>query len=67
MVTQGFIVYDFVSEFGAALQDLNQWYSEHKVKNIVTLVDGFANIPKAFLNLFLGANTGKTIVKVQEH
>jgi len=64
LTIQGFIAYDFASEFGTAVQELTKWYSENKVKNTVTIVDGFANIPTAFLNLFVGANTGKTIVKI---
>jgi len=64
LTMQGFIVYDFLSQFGTAQQELAKWHSENKIKNMVTVVDGFANIPKAFLDLFAGANTGKTIVKI---
>jgi len=64
LTIQGFIVFDFASEFGTAQPELIKWFSENKLKNMVTVVDGFANIPQAFFNLFVGANTGKTLVKI---
>jgi len=61
---QGFIVNDFAADFPEAIAQLTQWYTEGKIKNKETVLQGFENIPKAFLGLFDGANTGKMMVKM---
>jgi len=61
---QGFIVHDFASKFPDALQQLTQWYNEGKLKLKETIVEGFENIPGAFIGLFEGENIGKMIVKI---
>lgn len=61
---QGFIVNDFSADFPKAIGQLTQWYTEGKIKNKETVVEGFENIPQAFLGLFDGSNTGKMIVKI---
>jgi len=61
---QGFIVRDFVKDFGPAQQQLGAWLKAGKIKQLETIVDGFDNIPSAFISLFDGKNTGKMIVKV---
>jgi len=61
---QGFIVHDFASKFPDALQQLTQWYNEGKLKLKETIVEGFENIPDAFIGLFEGENIGKMIVKI---
>lgn len=37
---------------------------ENKLKITETIVEGFQNLPKAFLGIFNGENIGKMIVKV---
>lgn len=61
---QGFIVNDFEADFPKAIGQLSQWYAEGKIKNKETVVEGFDNIPQAFLGLFDGSNTGKMMVKI---
>ena len=61
---KGFIVNDFAEEFPIAIRQLTEWYLEGKIKNKETILEGFDNIPKAFLGLFEGINTGKMIVKL---
>ncbi|MDF3129001.1 NADP-dependent oxidoreductase [Kiritimatiellaeota bacterium B1221] len=61
---QGFIVNDFTDKFPAAIQQLAQWLSEGKLALAETVVEGFDNIPQAFLDLFAGANRGKMVAKV---
>jgi len=62
---QGFIVNDFAADFPKAIAQLTQWYTEGKIKNKETVVEGFENIPQAFLGLFDGSNTGKMMVKLK--
>ncbi|MDT7829590.1 NADP-dependent oxidoreductase [Pricia sp. S334] len=61
---QGFLVRDHVREFGPATQQLAQWLSADKLTYEETIVEGFKNIPQAFLDLFEGKNKGKMVVKV---
>lgn len=61
---QGFIVHDFSSKFPEAIKQLSQWYAEGKLKLKETVVEGFENIPDAFIGLFEGENIGKMVVKI---
>ncbi|MFF2157342.1 NADP-dependent oxidoreductase [Paenibacillus chitinolyticus] len=63
---QGFVLSDYASRFHEAGADLGQWLSEGKLKYEETIVEGFDNVPKAFLELFKGTNLGKMLVKVSE-
>lgn len=61
---KGFIVNDYAEKFPETLQQLVKWYSEGKLKIKETVIEGFENIPDAFIGLFNGENTGKMIVKI---
>ncbi|MDQ0298330.1 NADPH-dependent curcumin reductase CurA [Salibacterium salarium] len=63
---QGFIVGDYAPRFQEGSEKLATWLSEGKLKYEETIVEGFENIPKAFLGLFSGENLGKQLVKVSE-
>ena len=43
---------------------LASWMKEGKVTLEETIIEGFENIPDAFLGLFNGKNFGKMIVKI---
>lgn len=60
---QGFIVRDFVKDFGPAMKQLGTWLQEGKLKYTETIVEGFDKTPQAFIDLFRGKNKGKMIVK----
>jgi len=61
---QGFIVSDWVSEFPANTLRLVGLVNEGKLKVHETIIDGFDNIPKAFVGLFSGTNQGKMVIKI---
>ncbi|MEO6812683.1 MAG: NADP-dependent oxidoreductase [Ginsengibacter sp.] len=61
---EGFVVFDFKDKFGGAKQKLAGWYHEGKLKYKENLVEGFENLPSAFIGLFTGENIGKQMVKV---
>jgi NADPH-dependent curcumin reductase CurA len=61
---KGFIISDFAAKFPEAIQQLTKWFTEGKLKNKETIIEGFENIPEAFLGLFEGTNSGKMIVKI---
>ena len=64
VLMQGFLVRDHVKEFGPATRQLAQWLNEGKLTYEETIVEGFSNIPQAFIDLFDGKNRGKMVVKV---
>jgi len=61
---QGFIVSNYAEKFPEAIQKLSGWLTEGKLTYTETIVDGFDNIPQAFIDLFEGKNKGKMIVKI---
>ena len=61
---KGFIVGDYSAKFPAAVNQLVIWLREGKLTYAETIVNGFENIPQAFLDLFEGKNKGKMIVKI---
>lgn len=63
---QGFTVGDFKDHFNEGFKFLSKWLNEGQLTYEETITDGFENIPKAFIGLFSGENTGKQLVKVSE-
>lgn len=61
---QGFVVSDFAEKNMQAIQQLSEWLKEEKLHYSETIVNGFENIPQAFLDLFEGKNSGKMVVKL---
>lgn len=61
---QGFIVNDFSDKFPEAKKQLFKWLMDGKLIYHETIIEGFEQIPQAFLGLFEGKNEGKMIVKV---
>lgn len=61
---RGFIVSDFSAKFPTAIKQLASWLQQGKLTYSETIVEGFDNIPQAFLDLFEGKNEGKMVVKV---
>jgi NADPH-dependent curcumin reductase CurA len=63
----GFIVLDFISEYPAAMAKLGQ-----AVANGTFVVEGteevrevpFEDIPRVWMDLFVGGNTGKLVTKI---
>jgi hypothetical protein len=61
---RGFIIGDLSEKFPAATKQLTSWLNDGKITFTETIVEGFDNIPQAFLDLFEGKNKGKMIVKI---
>ena len=64
LLMQGFTVRDYVKDFGPAIHQLSSWLKEDKLQYRETVVEGFENIPQAFIDLFEGKNEGKMVVKL---
>jgi NADPH-dependent curcumin reductase CurA len=61
---QGFLITDFAPRFGPALTVMTGWYRSGQIKNREDIVEGFENLPQAFIGLLKGENIGKRLVKV---
>lgn len=64
VLMQGFIVSNFADKFPEGMDKLSQWLKAGKLDFSETIVEGFDNIPNAFIDLFEGKNKGKMIVKI---
>lgn len=62
---QGFLVSDYAARFGPALAEMAGWLKAGKLHYREDIVDGFENLPAAFIGLLQGENTGKRLVKVK--
>lgn len=62
---QGFLVSDYWSRFGEGLQEMAGWLREGKLKYQENVVEGFENMPRAFIGMLQGENTGKQLVRVK--
>merc|ERR1719348_1015933 len=62
---EGFLAHRWAGKrWGEGVQAMAGWIVKGDIKPRETVVDGFENMPQAFMGLFTGANTGKMIVKV---
>jgi len=61
---QGFIIFDYEDKHPDGVKQLTKWLNEDKLTHEETIVEGFENIPQAFLDLFEGKNKGKMVVKI---
>jgi NADPH:quinone reductase len=61
---QGFIVSNYAAKFPEAISQLSSWLQAGKLTYSETIIDGFDQIPQAFIGLFEGQNNGKMIVKI---
>lgn len=64
VLMQGFIVGHYQHMFPEGINQLSEWLRTGKIKDSETIVEGFDQIPQAFIDLFDGKNSGKMIVKV---
>ncbi len=59
---EGFIVFDYAKEYGAAREELATWVAQGYIKPRNTIVrGGLKEAPQALCDLFKGANTGQSI------
>jgi hypothetical protein len=61
---QGFIYTDYMGRMGDFYRDMGGWIAGGQVKERDTVRDGLDQALDAFLGLFIGANTGKMLVRL---
>ncbi len=62
---QGFIITDYASRFPEGVSHLAQWLGEGMLSYQETIIKGFEKLPEAFIGLFEGKNTGKSLVEIE--
>ncbi len=62
---EGFLVFQFADKFQRAAVEMAKWIKEGKLKYKEDIVEGFENLPKAFIGMLQGDNIGKRLVKVE--
>lgn len=61
---EGFIVTRWADRWMEGITAVAKWIQSGKVKYHETITLGFENMPKAFIDMLRGKNTGKAVVKV---
>jgi len=61
---RGFVVSEFADRAAEFFGTMAPWVKSGQVKYKETILNGFNNVPKCFIGLFHGANTGKAVVQV---
>jgi NADPH-dependent curcumin reductase CurA len=64
LAIQGFIVFDYNSQFGDFLKDMTDWLGKGLIKYKEDVTDGLENAPTELIRLLRGENFGKKIIKV---
>lgn len=60
---EGFIVTRWNDRWMEGIEQNLKWIREGKLKFKETVTQGFENMPKAFIDMMNGANTGKAIIE----
>jgi NADPH-dependent curcumin reductase CurA len=63
---QGFLVFDYISEYANARAELTSWIRSGELKPVNDVVDGLENAPDAFVDLLAGGNVGTRMVRIAE-
>lgn len=62
---EGFLVNRFAPRTMEGITQNLKWVQEGKLKYKEYIINGFENVSNAFIGLFRGVNTGKTLVKIK--
>ncbi len=63
---EGFLVFDFLERYSEGLAHLTEWVKSGRLKYREQFEHGIENVPKAFIAMLGGANTGKMLVKLAD-
>jgi NADPH-dependent curcumin reductase CurA len=64
LTLRGFVLFDFNDRRAEALNDLQAWVAEGKIKVQEDVIDGLENLPQALVGLLHGENRGKRMVRI---
>ncbi|MBF0315911.1 MAG: NADP-dependent oxidoreductase [Oligoflexia bacterium] len=63
LLVKGFIISHYQKRFHEGMDALGKLVREGKIKPLETVMEGFEQLPQAFMGLFSGKNIGKMVVK----
>ena len=63
---EGFLIFDFASQFPEALNQMAKWYKEGHFRYRETIAEGLEQAPTAFIGMLTGRNIGKQLVRVSD-
>jgi NADPH:quinone reductase len=61
---EGFLVFQFADKYQQGITEMAGWIKAGQLKYREDIVEGFENLPQAFIGMLGGDNTGKRLVKV---
>lgn len=61
---EGFLVFQFADKYQQGITEMAGWIKSGQLKFREDIVEGFENLPAAFIGMLSGDNTGKRLVKV---
>jgi hypothetical protein len=62
---QGFLVFDYVKQYGDALREMGGWLADGRLKAREEIVEGtIEDFPATLMKLFRGENTGKLVLQI---
>jgi hypothetical protein len=61
---RGFMVTDYVAEYPAAVAELAGWIAAGRLRAAEEVHQGIEETPRAFCDMFRGANRGKLVVRL---
>ena len=64
LTMRGFIVTDFIAQYGDFLRDVGGWLKAGRIVHREQIVEGLDSAPEAFIGMLKGRNFGKLIVRV---
>ena len=66
LIMQGFLVFDFASQYEVARGELKAWLASGELKSLHDNFEGLAEAPRALVDLLAGGNVGTRIVRVAD-
>lgn len=60
---QDFVISNYAARFSEGTAQLTEWVKIEKLQYKETIIQGFHQLPEAFIGLFKGKNMGKMIMK----
>jgi NADPH-dependent curcumin reductase CurA len=64
LMIQGFLISDYKERYGEGIAQLQEWLVDGSLHYAETVIQGFEQLPEAFIGLFSGRNEGKMIVEI---
>ena len=61
---QGFVIFDHMDEWSAAVRQLTQWVRDGRLRYAEDILEGIESAPDAIAGLYRGENKGKRVIRL---